>query len=124
MKTTPLKLLTIAALLTSCSTGVVPMGKDTYMISGMSPGMVSAGGVRAKLLREANRWCAKRGLAMVPLSYSGQGAVIGQRAANAEIIFRAVPPNDPENKRPNPERQADYHEVITTEMRPSQPTPR
>jgi len=104
-------------LLASCSTGVVPMGRDTYMISGMSPGLVNSGAVRAKLLRQADAWCRKQGLVMVPVSYSGQDAIYGQQAANAEVIFRAVPPSDPENQRPTFGRAPDHHEEITIQQR-------
>ncbi len=93
------------------------MGRDTYMISGTSFGLVNSGAARAKLLRQADKWCRERGLVMIPVSYSGQDAIYGQRPASAEVIFRAVPPSDPENARPKYEREPDHHEMITIKQR-------
>lgn len=89
------------------------MGRDTYMISGSSPGLIGSGNVRAKLLREADEWCRKRGLVMVPVNYSGSDAVVMGKWANAEVMFRAVPASDFENKRPTFERGPDHHQMIT-----------
>ena len=102
----------LSALFVSCSTGVVPMGRDTYMISGSSPGLINSATVRAKLLREADAWCRQRGLIMLPLNFGGVDAVLGQKMANAEVTFRAVRPGDPEDRRVNYERAVDRHEVI------------
>ncbi len=100
-------------LLSGCaSTGVVPMGRDTYMISGSQPSLTSfsnSGALKARLLRQANDWCRNNGLVMIPLNYEGfDGASI-----TAEIIFRAVPANDLENIRPNFQRAPDHHQVIS-----------
>lgn len=110
-------LFLLSGLLLGCSTGVVPMGRDTYMIAGSSPGLIGTATVRARLLREADSWCRKRGLVMVPLNYSGRDAVLGGDWANSEVIFRAVPPSDPENHRVRYERAADRHEVIEVRHR-------
>lgn len=101
----------------SCSSGVVPMGRDTYMISGSSPGLIGTGTVRAKLLKQADAWCRSQGLVMVPLNYSGSDAVVGGQWANSEVIFRAVPPSDAENIRMRYERGADHHQVIEIRKR-------
>jgi hypothetical protein len=110
-------LFLMSGVLFGCSTGVVPMGRDTYMIAGSSPGLVQSATIRARLLREADSWCRKQGLVMVPLNYSGREAVIGSNCANSEIIFRAVPPTDAENQRIRYERAADRHEVIEVRHR-------
>lgn len=106
-------LVSTAFVLSSCATGVTPMGRDTYTISGSSPGLINQGAVKAKLLRRADDWCRKRGLVMVPLNSMGNDAVVGGKWASCELIFRAVPPNDPENKRPTFGRMPDHHEEIT-----------
>jgi hypothetical protein len=105
-------LILLSIVLAGCSTGVVPMGRDTYMIAGSSPGLVQSATIRARLLREADSWCRKQGLVMVPLNYSGREAVIGSHCANSEVIFRAVPPTDAENQRVRYERGVDRHEVL------------
>ena len=98
--------------LAACSSGVVPMGRDTYMISGSSPGLIGAGSVKAKLLRQADSWCRQRGLVMVPLNNSGSDAVVGGQWANAELSFRAVRPGDVEDKRNRMERAPDHYQVL------------
>jgi hypothetical protein len=113
LKTHTLLCVMIAFLFVGCSSGVVPMGRDTYMISGSQPGLIGTGTVRARLLREADQWCRTRGLVMVPVSYTGSDAIAGQKMANAEVIFRAVSNSDYENKRPTFERGPDHHELIT-----------
>ena len=100
-------------LLSGCaSTGVVPMGRDTYMISGSQPAITSfsnSGALKARLLKQANDWCKNNSLVMVPLNYNG----FDGPSVNAEIIFRAVPFNDLENTRPNFERAPDHHQMIS-----------
>jgi hypothetical protein len=117
MKQLILFLLSATMLLSGCASGVVPMGRDTYMISGSSPGLIGTGSVRAKLLKQADKWCKERGLVMVPISYSGTDAVYGGQWASAEVIFRAVPPSDAENVRPTYERAPDHHEMVTIRNR-------
>jgi hypothetical protein len=90
----------LAIALCGCSTGVVPMGKDTYMISRKGTGWATHGEMKAKCYRDANKFCAKRGLEMVPVSTTGKDGTPGFLPATCELTFRAVPPNDPENVRP------------------------
>jgi hypothetical protein len=87
------------------------------MISGSSPGLIGSASVRAKLLKQADKWCRDRGLVMVPISYGGSDAVVGGQWASAEVIFRAVRPEDAENIRPNWERAPDHHQAITIQSR-------
>ncbi len=87
------------------------------MISGSSPGLIGTGTVRAKLLKQADEWCRQRGLVMVPVNFSGSDAVYGGQWANAEVIFRAVPASDYENKRPTYERAPDHHQMLTIQER-------
>lgn len=108
----------IATAMVACSsTGVVPMGRDTYMITGSTAGFTTESAVRARLLREADKWAKERGLVMVPLGFEGNDAVPGQRMASSEVIFRAVTPQDYENIRPTYERAPDHHQVIEIRQR-------
>ena len=104
-------------LLSGCSTGVVPLGRDTYMISGSQPVLVGSGVVRARLLREADAWCRKQGLVMVSLNWTGHDAVFGRMPANADLTFRAMPASNYENQRPNMERAVDYHQIVEVRNR-------
>lgn len=79
--------------ISGCSTGVVPLGQDTYMIAGSSPGLIGSGTVKAKLIRQANEWAAKKGLVATVVDSKGEDAVVGRNNANAEIIFKALPPD-------------------------------
>jgi hypothetical protein len=92
--TTPVRpaLLAGLLLLAGCSTGVVPLGQNTYMIAGSSPGLIGSGTVKAKLIRQANEWAAKRGLVATVVDSKGEDAVVGRNNANAEIVFKALPP--------------------------------
>jgi len=90
------------------STGILSVGKDTYMVSKQSAtGYQSAVGIKADVLREANEFCVKQGLIMVVISLKTKDGVPGRSYATAELIFRAVPPGDKENQRPVFEKGAD-----------------
>ena len=93
----------------SCaSTGILPIGKDTYMVSKQTAtGFQSAVGIKGEILREANEFCAKQGLVMVIVSLNTKDGVPGHSYATAELVFRAVRPEDAENQRPQLERGAD-----------------
>ena len=93
----------LALLVAGCSTGVVPAGPDTYMVSRSVSGFSTAGAAKAAAYREASEWCAKRGLVMVPISSDAQNPVTGQRMGHAELTFRALKPGDPEIHRANVE---------------------
>jgi hypothetical protein len=85
----------MAVILAACtSTGVVPMGGNTYMIAGSRPGFVGTGEVKASLIRDASAWCAKRGLVMIVVDATGHDGVLGHNAANADVTFKALPPAD------------------------------
>lgn len=97
----PMKILTFArsslvalaaATLAACTTGIVPIGPSTYMLSGSSPGLIGKGAVEAKLLKQANEWCQKKGLVMIPIDSTGHDAIYMGNWANAEIKFKALPP--------------------------------
>lgn len=73
--------------------------------------MISAGGVgfstagvRERTYFTAQKFCTERGLVFVPVSFDAQNGVLGQRAPTADLVFRALPPGDPEIKRPNLEK--------------------
>ena len=108
-----------AFAISGCSSGVVPMGRDTFMISGTQPGLIGAGTVRASLLKKADKWCRERNLVMVPLSSSGTDAVFGGQWANAELVFRAVPHGDRENIRPGVQGSTGIHTTYTRQPQPN-----
>ena len=91
-----------AVILTGCSTGVVPAGPQTFMISVTEgPGLTNGGAAKARTYREASQWCDKRGLVMVPIASNTHPTQVFGRYAGSELTFRALKPGDPEIKRPN-----------------------
>lgn len=106
------KLFTIAAaaaFLAGCSTGVVPAGPDTYMLSVPATGFSTAGAAKAKAYKQASEWCARRGLVMVPVSVDASGPQFGRSMGRADLVFRALKPGDPDINRPTVEKP-DYTE--------------
>lgn len=98
----------LATLFTGCASRpeVVPAGPDTYTVAagggmGWTP---SSAPVRAAVYRAANEFCQKRGLVMVPVSLDQRPGQIGSHTASVELVFRALPPGDPEIQRPTIER--------------------
>ena len=78
----------------------MPIGKDTYMVSKRSAtGFQSAVGIKADILREANGFCADQGLVMQMISLQTKDGVPGESYATAELVFRALKPDDPDNVR-------------------------
>lgn len=93
------KIITIAALAVvcaGCSTGVVPMGKDTYMIARRGTVYTPEFTLEARCLKEAGKYCKKRGQAMVFISKSGHDGGVGMMST-CEVIFMMVPTNSPLN---------------------------
>ncbi|KGU87244.1 hypothetical protein [Pseudomonas mediterranea] len=97
---------TIALLITGCSgLGVVPMGRDTYMIAREGSFTTFSGGaVKAELYQEANRFCESKGEQLMPLKDSSIDKGYG-RHASAEVQFRCLDSNDPELRRPTMETE-------------------
>ncbi len=89
------------------------MGKDTYSVSRQGTAFSTSASLRAECLKEANAFCAAKGLSMVPVSTSGRDGIPGVVMGNSELVFRAVPERDAENQRPNMRRGPDHHQMIT-----------
>ncbi|MGE8098073.1 hypothetical protein [Pseudomonas fluorescens] len=92
---------TIALLITGCSgPGVVPMGRDTYMIAKDGSFTTFGGGaVKAELYQEANAFCETKGKQLMPVKEASRDSGYG-RYANAELQFRCLDASDPELRRP------------------------
>lgn len=104
-----LLILSLCAALAGCSTGVVPMGSQTYSVSfGGKPGLRSGQGERAQCYRAAHAYCADRGLVMVPVEETVSPAIFGGRTASASLTFKALRAGDPEIKRTRLVRQTEY----------------
>lgn len=99
----------LSTLVTACgSTGVVPMGRDTYMVANKSATVFASGAqMKAELYREGNRFCASQGKEFMPVSASSVDGAVGRNAANAELQFRCLTAGDPELGRPTMEPTPD-----------------
>ena len=94
---------TIMLLAGCASSGAVPIGRDTYMITKQSStGFHSGSSVKADIYREANDFCIKQGLQFQPVKESAKDGMPGYAFANAEVVFRCLNDGDREINRPTP----------------------
>jgi len=84
--------LIVVALVGCASTGVVPMGKDTFLIAKKSPqvGFGPPIGIKGEVYSEANEFCSKQGKTVetIKLEETDSGFA---RAAAVSLEFRCVP---------------------------------
>lgn len=80
-------------ILTGCaSTGIVPTGRNEYMISKTDMGDVWHTGAKvlAKLYIEANEYCTKKNMSVEKISEETNDGKVFVRNANATLRFRCV----------------------------------
>lgn len=90
-------------LMSGCawSTGVVPIDKDTYMVSVTRKGFVSGGEMMGEAYVEANEFCAKQNKKVKTTQSKQRDMVPFTSNAYAEINFVCLDENDPEYVRPD-----------------------
>jgi hypothetical protein len=90
-----MNILALAALaLAGCaSSGVIPTGQNTYMLTAKSAGGLFTNGnaVLANLYKEANAFCEQRGQVVETVDTNAQNAIPFARMPNAKLDFRCVP---------------------------------
>jgi hypothetical protein len=91
-----------------------PMGKDTFIVVHRGEIYSTVGSLKIECLSDANAYCQKKGLVMVPVSTSGHDGGVGV-IGECELVFLAVPASDPRNTSPNMERSPDSVKVIKNE---------
>ena len=101
----------LALVLAACSSGVVPTGPNTYMISKSVHGFSSGAAGKAAVFREASAWCAEKGLVMVPITSDSREPVAGRGMGSAEVHFKALPPGDPGISSANIERPSSINRI-------------
>ncbi len=96
-------------LVSACSsTGVIPVGGDSYMVSKQTAtGFQSAVGIKGEILKEANEFCERKGLRMMVVSLRSKDGEPGRSYATAELVFKAVKETDPEYQNYLLKRDAD-----------------
>ena len=87
------------SLLASCTTGIVSMGKDTYMVARRGSTLSSKAGLEAKCLKDASQFCAQKKLVMIPISAIGRDGnpVPFGKGGSCDLVFKAVPPGSPQD---------------------------
>lgn len=103
--------LLLLPVLAGCAinSGVVPMGKDSFMVSRQAAtGFIGLSDLKAEAIREANQYCVKKGkfLQVVRTSESSPPFVFGN-FPRAEVHFMCLEANDPELQRPKLKKEAD-----------------
>ena len=107
------KILIAVLLLAVCAcashTGVVPRGKDTYMIAKQqATGFPGLGNMKAEIIAEGTRYCASLGkkIQIVSTQETQPPYVLGNYP-RAEIQFMCLADDDPELQRPKLQKTPD-----------------
>ena len=80
---------------------VLPMGKDTYMLSGTGAWSWSSGAaLKGDLFREADAFCRSQDKQLMPVNTASNDGSFS-RLAQAELQFRCLTEGAPELARPN-----------------------
>jgi hypothetical protein len=99
------------ALLSGCAsnTGIVKIGKDTYMVSRQAAtGFSGSGDLKAKCIEEARQFCEKQGKELQVIStWEASPPYILANFPKAEIQFMCLDINDPRFKPPQLEKSPD-----------------
>ena len=95
-----------AVLLTACAshTGVVPMGKDTFLIAKQqATGFPGLGNMKAEIIAEASRHCTSmnKEVQVVSMQETQPPYILGNYP-RSEVQFMCLTAGDPELKRPKP----------------------
>ncbi|HVU34910.1 MAG TPA: hypothetical protein VHE61_15865 [Opitutaceae bacterium] len=92
--------LTLALLFSGCATsGVAPMGGNSYMITRHVWGFTGPSPIKAELLKQADEYCRSHGKVLLVTKTVEIGLKFGGEPA-AEVYFKALDPNDPALKNP------------------------
>lgn len=88
--------------MSGCGVGkIVPIGKDTYMITGFNSAPFSSGAsLLTDLYEDAGKYCVSKNLELLPVNTQYNDYAPG-RPSRAALTFRCLLENDPENTRPN-----------------------
>lgn len=102
--------ITSALVLAACTstTGVVPIGQDTYMIGsqGKSPGGFSGSEAKVLAFAEAQKFCSAQGKNVQVINTQQSDMSFGKNATS-EIQFMCLSKGDPALGRPRLERVPD-----------------
>lgn len=99
----------VAGLAGCASSGPVPIGKDTFMITKQSAGgvFVSGSAVKVDVLKEAYAYCTLQGKVFQLVHTNERDAIPAQRMPFAEVEFMCLKEGDPAIIRPKLRRDPD-----------------
>lgn len=85
-----------ALLLAGCSTvsDVLPIGKDTYMVTSEVYGFKTSNDAEEMTIKRANAYCESLGKKMLLANISG-GGVYGFSPRTNQLVFQCLSANDP-----------------------------
>lgn len=111
----------VAAILTGCATtsGVAPIGEDTFMISRNGAGFWSSTAqIKAEALKDADNFCTQKGKKLQVVR-TNQHEASGRPGdfPGAEVEFMCLGKNDPELNRPKLRKEADSVIEIKQDVR-------
>jgi len=101
--------IALSALAAGCaySTGILPIGPDTYTVSEhYAPARGGNSTAERVALTEANAFCEQRGRKFLPVNMS-QPSSIAISPAGYSVTFRCLSPHDPDLRRPRFESSPD-----------------
>ena len=90
-----LSVITMTLVACATTTGVMPMGKDTYMVTGSSE--FGIGSAQKAAIAKANSYAESQGKKMIPLTTSSgvERDFLGDSIKTFELQFRLVSEDDP-----------------------------
>jgi hypothetical protein len=101
----------IAIFMAGCASnsGVVPIGKDTFMVSRQAAtGFSGSGTLKAEAFNEANQYCLSQNKTLqVVNTHEAQPPYVLGNFPKAEVQFMCLAPNDSELARPRLKKEAD-----------------
>ena len=101
LKHTNLCILTLLISACASSSGVIPIGPDTFMIS--EQGWISTqstGDLKATAFKKAGSYCVKQNKTVMPVSTKTVPGIIGRSYPEVEIQFMCLTDKDIELQRP------------------------
>jgi hypothetical protein len=120
------KLIALSCVLAGCAATneIVPVGKDTYMVSGWgkSPGGYSGAEVKATAIHEASKFCADQGKQVQVVTANQRDMSFGVNAT-AELQFMCLSSSDTDFTRATVKKEADQVLEVRKDIRIKDDTP-
>ncbi len=106
-------------LLTSCTstTGVIPIGEDTYMIGKSTNLSSTSSGIKADAIIEGTKYCKKQGKKIQIIKTNSIDMRLGSHVGSTEIQFMCLSEGDPELNRPKLRKEADNVVEVKSNIR-------